>query len=280
MAADLEKLAYLSAVYAQMAAGIGRYAPWKGEPPITEAPSWFVHLLLDGIGFVPGIGEVADLANSLLYCEQNRFFDASLSLISMLPGVGDIIAKAGRLNVEILRQLAGFKDEIERLFATIESTDPKSSGGDENISRVHGYFIALKRYVNQMRQALYSELNKVSANVSELKKAAQPVTIEEVTVVGDPNAPPEPEPQSQYGESPITPEGEQNPNWKVYLAYVEKDPNRARAAGYVELPGYGYVNPQDLPQIQARLAQGWKRAGGYGLVPPEWYNYLTQKGFV
>jgi hypothetical protein len=113
-------------------------------------------------------------------------------------------------------------------------------------------------------------------------KLAQVATIPEVTVYGDPNAPeePEPTPQQQHGEAPITPEGGQNPNWKAYLAYVEKDPNRAKAAGLVELPGYGYVRPADLPEIQARLQRGWRRAGGYGLVPPEWYQYLTEKRMV
>jgi hypothetical protein len=102
--------------------------------------------------------------------------------------------------------------------------------------------------------------------------------LEEVTIVGDPNAPvPE---KKQHGESPITPEGLQNPKWKAYLAYVEKNPSRARAAGLVELPGWGYVIPQDLPHIRARLNRGWKRAGGYGLVPPEWHNYLTRKKMI
>lgn len=139
-------------------------------------------------------------------------------------------------------------------------------------------------YTNIMGQI--DHILKLSSSFDKLAQPAGNVaTIPEVTIVGDPNAPEEPEPkpqqqQQQYGAAPVTPEGKQNPNWKVYLAYVEKDPNRAKAAGLVPLQGYGYVLPQDLPQIQARLSRGWKRAGGYGLVPPEWYTYLTQKGYV
>ena len=147
-------------------------------------------------------------------------------------------------------------------------------------------------YTNIMGQI--DDILRFSSSFDKLAQSAGNVaTIPEVTIIGDPNAPEEPEPaaqpaqqqqaqpaQQQYGEAPITPEGKQNPNWKVFLAYVEKDPNRAKMAGLVPLQGYGYVLPQDLPQIQARLARGWKRAGGYGLVPPEWYTYLTQKGLV
>ncbi len=55
------------------------------------------HDLLDVAGFVPGYGEAADVANAVWYASQGSFLDAGLSLISIIPIVGDFIGKSGRI---------------------------------------------------------------------------------------------------------------------------------------------------------------------------------------
>ena len=47
--------------------------------------------LLSKIGMVPGIGEPADLINSLLYAGQGKGKEAGLSLLSILPFLGGAI---------------------------------------------------------------------------------------------------------------------------------------------------------------------------------------------
>lgn len=51
------------------------------------------HLALDLAGFIPVMGEAADFANAAMYVEEGNYFFAALSLISMVPEIGDAIGK-------------------------------------------------------------------------------------------------------------------------------------------------------------------------------------------
>jgi hypothetical protein len=55
------------------------------------------HLALDVAGLIPGWGEAADLSNAALYASRGKPFMAALSVISMIPVVGDIVGKGGKL---------------------------------------------------------------------------------------------------------------------------------------------------------------------------------------
>lgn len=54
------------------------------------------HSLLDIAGFIPGYGEAFDVTNAVWYCNEEKYLDAGLSLISVIPIVGDLIGKGGR----------------------------------------------------------------------------------------------------------------------------------------------------------------------------------------
>ncbi len=58
----------------------------------TKGNSWsamdFVHTGLDGIGLVPGLGEIADGTNALLYLAEGDHINAGLSAAAMIPLVG------------------------------------------------------------------------------------------------------------------------------------------------------------------------------------------------
>ena len=54
------------------------------------------HVTLDLIGLIPGLGEVADATNALWYA-----MFAALSLISVIPELGDIIGKGGKVAVAL-----------------------------------------------------------------------------------------------------------------------------------------------------------------------------------
>jgi len=61
------------------------------------------HWALDLAGLVPGIGEFADLYNAILYIRKGEWLMAGFSLISMLPGLGDVIGKGGKIATLLAR---------------------------------------------------------------------------------------------------------------------------------------------------------------------------------
>ena len=64
------------------------------------------HGALDLLGFIPGIGAAADVANGLWYAAEGNYVDAAMSFVSAVPGVGDaagaakVGAKAGLAALE------------------------------------------------------------------------------------------------------------------------------------------------------------------------------------
>ena len=61
---------------------------WKEELP---------HIGLDVLGLIPGLGEAADLTNAGLYAKKGEYLMAALSVISMIPAVGDALGKGGKI---------------------------------------------------------------------------------------------------------------------------------------------------------------------------------------
>lgn len=57
------------------------------------------HLALDLIGLIPGAGEFADAANALWYAKEGQYLMAGLSLISVIPEIGDLIGKGGKIAI-------------------------------------------------------------------------------------------------------------------------------------------------------------------------------------
>ncbi|BAN76400.1 hypothetical protein AEQU_0431 [Adlercreutzia equolifaciens DSM 19450] len=52
------------------------------------------HGALDLLGFIPGIGAAADVANGLWYAAEGNYVDAAMSFVSAIPGVGDAAGAA------------------------------------------------------------------------------------------------------------------------------------------------------------------------------------------
>ncbi|MDP2042665.1 MAG: hypothetical protein Q8S14_19380 [Algoriphagus sp.] len=61
---------------------------WSNEKLFYETAKEAIHLALDGIGLIPGLGEPADLLNSGLYFLEGDRLNASLSLIAATPVIG------------------------------------------------------------------------------------------------------------------------------------------------------------------------------------------------
>jgi len=52
------------------------------------------HLLLDGLGMVPGFGAIADGLNAVWYLAEGNYTDAAMSAFAAIPGIGDAAAAA------------------------------------------------------------------------------------------------------------------------------------------------------------------------------------------
>lgn len=69
----------------------------NSAPPITPTPkekSWWgkwgeaAHTGLDVVGLIPGLGEIADGANALIYLAEGDTVNAAISAAAIIPGAG------------------------------------------------------------------------------------------------------------------------------------------------------------------------------------------------
>ncbi|PSN13170.1 hypothetical protein C7293_17100 [filamentous cyanobacterium CCT1] len=75
-----------------------RFEPEEAPPsPESEggiSASDIGHTVLDIAGFIPVVGAIADLANAAWYAAEGDYFNAGLSAVSAIPGIGDAAAAA------------------------------------------------------------------------------------------------------------------------------------------------------------------------------------------
>lgn len=78
------------AIYFSMQCGIIKavHPEWSPMKVYWEASREMVHLLLDGVGLIPGVGEIADLTNGVIYTIEGNATDATLSYASAVPIAG------------------------------------------------------------------------------------------------------------------------------------------------------------------------------------------------
>jgi hypothetical protein len=96
----------------------------KDKKELEDGGSWIdkLQLALDGIGLIPGYGEVADLINAIISLVRGNPLEAALSLISIIPVAGDAVGKGGKVVVKILgpampaiKAVAGGEDIVKAL---------------------------------------------------------------------------------------------------------------------------------------------------------------------
>lgn len=84
------------------------------------------HAALDAVGFIPGFGEPADLANALWYAKKGDYFSAVLSLVSLVPEIGDVIGKGakylGKSSKMVAGLLAKYGPTVAKVWPKIKST--------------------------------------------------------------------------------------------------------------------------------------------------------------
>lgn len=105
------------------------------------------HFALDIGGLIPGWGEAADLANAALYATRGEFLMAALSVISMIPVVGDVIGKGGKLAMsmgkggKVASMLKSQMPKIKKLFGGLADNPKVGQYADDMIMAVDDFVV-------------------------------------------------------------------------------------------------------------------------------------------
>jgi len=124
---------------------------------------------LDAVGLIPGLGEAADAVNVLISLLRKDYMGAALSLISMVPVIGDAVGKSGKVALW-LSKLAKQQGKLGKAGQFLLKNGPKLKNGLKTFSNV----------LVKNKVAIKAGLHMLHALVSSAGKP-----IEE-----DPNAPP------------------------------------------------------------------------------------------
>ena len=69
----------------------GKYKTSKDLPPLTQISKEKIHDVLSTAGMTPGIGNVADAIDALLYTTEGEFGQAGMSAVNMIPIAGQLV---------------------------------------------------------------------------------------------------------------------------------------------------------------------------------------------
>jgi len=83
----------------------------KAQNAWDQYGEW-VHGSLDAVGFIPGLGEIADGLNGLIYLGEGRYVEASVSALAMIPILGDL-GKAGKWGLTIGKEV--LEEAVEKV---------------------------------------------------------------------------------------------------------------------------------------------------------------------
>jgi hypothetical protein len=72
------------------------YGAFSGCATARGSTDW--HLFLDVLGLIPGVGEIADGVNAIIYAAEGDWVNASISVAGAVPGAGNavILSKLGK----------------------------------------------------------------------------------------------------------------------------------------------------------------------------------------
>jgi hypothetical protein len=125
------------------------------------------HFALDIGGLIPGIGEVADLANAALYARKGEFLMAALSIIAMIPGVGDVIGKGGKLAMsmgkggKVAKMLKGHMPKIKKLIGGLADNPKVGKFANQMLKSVDDFVV--KTLNNPRSQEALQGLQKLAS---------------------------------------------------------------------------------------------------------------------
>lgn len=120
------------------------------------------HVALDLAGLIPGYGEPADLANALWYAKKGEYLNAALSLISLVPELGDLLGKG----TKYLGKSSGF---VAKLIAkhgdTVAKYWPNIVKGIEQLKQFKPYVKPIDEIIKKILSGEYSDPEPIEDRV-------------------------------------------------------------------------------------------------------------------
>ena len=165
------------------------------KPAFDEASAWWqdtwnkygewVHGALDTVGFIPGLGEIADGLNGLIYLGEGRYIEAGLSLVSMIPIAGDL-SKVGKWGLKMGQEiLETATEKVTKVVAeTIIAKATKESLDEvaEIAFKEIGEELAEKAAKESLEQAIEKTVHEASEElVEKVSQTATEKTLKEGT---------------------------------------------------------------------------------------------------
>ena len=96
-----------------------------------------VHDMLMAAGFTPGLGNIADAADALLYATEGEFGSAALSAVAMIPFIGQAVSakKALKIAKESGEEMVTLYRGVDKWHPGKMVKEGKFVGGGEYISK-------------------------------------------------------------------------------------------------------------------------------------------------
>ena len=142
-----------------------------GEDDLEETD--LKNIALDIAGLVPGIGEFADMANAVDYAKKGDYLFAALSLVSMVPAVGDVVGKGGKIGAWITKTFpkgakaaVKYGPEIKKFKGAIESSKPMI---DELLAKLEDNE-QIGEYIPDVKEALSAFMGSEESEEGELEE--------------------------------------------------------------------------------------------------------------
>jgi len=162
-----------------------------------------IQTVLDFAGFVPFIGDAIDIINGIIYLIRGRYWDALLSAIAIIPGVGSVIAvplrvatkatkkvlgsaaietlvkggplfqnwlvkliKSGKVDANILEQLSKKGDDVAKMIQDASKKVENIPGGEK-----------ISKYTDEYVDLLKGRLDDIGEAVKQVKTGTKIVSL-------------------------------------------------------------------------------------------------------
>jgi hypothetical protein len=136
------------------------------DPVLAENWKDIIHTALDVIGVIPGVGEPFDLVNGILYLTTKPpdYLFAAFSFISVIPELGDVIGKGGKLAVwaaKAVERMPKTSQAAKKAYRVIAQLQDKLH---DNSDAIHGLLSEFERRLkdNEQTAPLAAHVSKVS----------------------------------------------------------------------------------------------------------------------
>ena len=97
-----------------------------------------IQMTLNMAGLIPGVGEIADVANGFISLARGNYEDAALSFVSMVPVIGDAIGKGGKAAKKIARAVKRADNVVDTVKTTQNISKIVRSGTRRPADSNHG----------------------------------------------------------------------------------------------------------------------------------------------